>query len=97
MLPQPSAIVYSYMFAYGGCPAAAQRNASESVSAANISQLAPVAKGPSHAGGSLLEAMVMLVPAVVSAVRYVTRGQSGSARYAADVTMASAYAAMKKS
>ncbi len=41
--------------------------------------------------------MVTFVPAVVSAVRYVTRGQSGSARYAADVTMASAYAAMKKS
>src|SRR5947207_13973997 len=77
VLPQPSAIVYSYIFAYGGCPSARQRNASDSVSDARTSQLAPVANGARNAGGSDFDAMVTLVPAVVSAARYETRGHSG--------------------
>ena len=68
---------------------AIQRNASDSVSVANISHAAAVAKEPTNAGGSLLEATVIVVPAVVSAARYETRGQSGSATYVAAATSAS--------
>ena len=90
--PHPSAIVYSYMFAYGGCPVAIQRNTSEHVSVASMSHEVAVAAPPSQKGGSLLVATATLVPAVVSAERYATRGQNGAARYSTEAPTARMYA-----
>jgi len=83
------------MFAYGGCPVADHRATSDMVSVATSPHDVAVAAGPSHDGGSLLDAIVTLVPAVVSAARYATRGHSGSATYSADAASDSANDTMK--
>jgi hypothetical protein len=84
------------MFAYGGCSTAIQRITNDAVNDANVSHDAPVANGASHDGGSLALATVIVVPAVVSAERYDTRGHNGIATYAVAAAIENAYAMMKK-